>query len=96
MRLCSRIRWKNHFFEHEASTDTAIESPLHILGHLIYMVILNSEDKIISKFYWLVGPGENVDDFKSRVRNWESKIKKSLKNPDVFPDQEFVQFPAPD
>lgn len=37
------------FLEHETSADTAIKSSLHILAHLIYMVILNSEDKIISK-----------------------------------------------
>ena len=79
-------------FEAEASTETTNESDLHILGHLIYMVLLNRDEKIISKFYWLVGPGLNYDDFKLKVEGYTIKIKKSLKKPETFPDQLFHEF----
>ena len=79
-------------FEAEASTKTTNESDLHIFGHLIYMVLLNRDEKRISKFYWLVGPGSNFDDFKFKVEEFTKKIKECLEKPETFPDQLFHEF----
>lgn len=79
-------------FEAEASTKTTNESDLHILGHLLYQIMLNRENKNISTFFWLVGPGEDLNKFKIKVDTWIELIQPEMLNKNILPIQKFDKY----